>query len=96
MGTPYGTTWSARRERHFFAAITAAEDAGVAYPRRLERFLLFRGVNDRGGGWNDFAGSYPTMECAVNAVNSQCFHHDWWHVVDSVLGGKVVQGGPVV
>jgi hypothetical protein len=32
------------------------------------------------GGWNDFKGSYKTLEEAINSSNDD---NDWWHVVST-------------
>jgi len=57
----------------------------------LKRFLLFAGDNYYPrGGWDDFRGSYDSLEEALAAPR----HNDnWWHVVDSHLG-TVVKGSP--
>ena len=56
----------------------------------MKRFLLFAVHNYYpGGGWNDFQGSYDTLDEATIAgiVAGQKF--DDWEIVDSTIG-KVV------
>ena len=47
----------------------------------MKRYLLFRGDQWYPlGGWDDFFGSYDTIEEA-KAAGRAC-SHDWWHIVD--------------
>ncbi len=53
----------------------------------MKRFLLFSGSNYYPhGGWDDFRGSYDSCEEALAAPR----HGDWWQVVDTQTGVKVV------
>ena len=57
----------------------------------LKRFLLFANVTYYArGGWNDFVDSFDTIDDATNAVGRTRRDIDWWHVVDSTTGQKVV------
>lgn len=60
----------------------------------MKRFLVFAGQNYYPqGGWDDFHGSYDTLEeaeeAACNAV-SHALHgwqaEDWSHIVDTEIG----------
>ena len=49
---------------------------------KLKRYLLFcGGTYYPYGGWDDFAGSYDSLEQAEKAA-----YDDWWHIVDSDTG----------
>lgn len=52
-------------------------------------YLLFAGDSYYPcGGWRDFVGAFPSIESAVEYVNTvDC---DWWHVV---LGNGIVRSG---
>ncbi len=46
----------------------------------MKRYLLFAGWNYYpGGGWEDFQGSFETIEDAENAMTRE---NDWHHIVD--------------
>ena len=52
----------------------------------MKRFLLFAGfIECPDGGWQDFKGSFDTLEEATSKGEAQ--HTDdrieWWHIVDS-------------
>lgn len=49
-------------------------------PKTAGTFLLFAGEDyEANGGWEDFAGQFPTLAAAeAHAATIFC---DWWHVV---------------
>ena len=59
----------------------------------LKRFLLFANVTYYAhGGWNDFVDSFDTIDDATKHAMEYVdrLDLDWWHVVDSTTGQKVV------
>jgi hypothetical protein len=53
----------------------------------MKKYLLFLGdCYYPGGGWNDFKGSFDTIEEAWAAVPPDT---DWWHIVDSETASEV-------
>lgn len=59
----------------------------------MKRFLLFRGQTYyAAGGWNDFKGSFDTLEEA-KATPKVEYCDDWEHVIDTVSGNIVHQDG---
>jgi len=57
----------------------------------MKRYALFAGdYYYPSGGWNDFRGSFETVEAAVDAVAP---HYDWYHVVDLTTGELVKDQG---
>lgn len=62
----------------------------------LKRYLVFAGETYyAAGGWNDFAGSFDTVGDAANHAIEyvERIRFDWWHVVDSATGKKVIISG---
>lgn len=64
---------------------------------KLKRYLVFSGKlpacgNDSEGGWNDFVGSYDTLEEAHVVMDDEYWTTDWSHVVDSETGSKIPRG----
>jgi hypothetical protein len=54
----------------------------------MKRYLLFcYSQYYPSGGWNDFEGSFDTIEDAQNAA-----HGDWWHIVDTEDGRTCASG----
>ena len=50
----------------------------------LKRYLLFQGETYYpDGGWNDFIGSYDSIEEAENVLINKDAKFTWWHIVDS-------------
>lgn len=53
----------------------------------LKRYLLFAGwVYYPGGGWEDFIGSFDTVEEAKAAIEGS---KDWAHIIDKETGEKI-------
>ena len=62
----------------------------------MERFLLFAGDEYYpAGGWDDFRGSFKTVEEAEKKADKPTDRewannsYDWWHIVDSTTGKSV-------
>ena len=60
----------------------------------MQRYLLFMGSNYYpSGGWEDFVGSFPSVEGAlVYALEGHGHSRDWFQVVDLISGEIVRQG----
>jgi hypothetical protein len=51
----------------------------------MKRYLLFAGDNFYPeGGWNDYCGSFDTIDEAIDYLNGNVV--DWWHIVDIKYG----------
>jgi hypothetical protein len=51
----------------------------------MKRYLLFCGHNYYPhGGWDDFIGSYDTLEEALEDITAE-----WYHVIDGTNGQRV-------
>lgn len=56
-------------------------------------FLLFCGQSYYpGGGWEDYEGSFETIEEAVERVANMGGMTDWWHVVN-LETGRIAKSG---
>jgi hypothetical protein len=54
----------------------------------IKRFVLFAGHNYYpNGGWDDFQGSFDTLEDAESF--NQTISSDWWHIIDLTTGEDV-------
>ena len=64
----------------------------------VQRFLLFSGVEDAKGGWDDFSGDFSRL--AVARVAFARSDHDWAHVLDgdglTIVARWYKRGGDVV
>ena len=50
----------------------------------LQQFIVFAGDNYYpGGGWDDFQGSYETLQEALTEAPAL---GEWWHIVDTKTG----------
>ena len=65
----------------------------------MKRYALFGGLDYYpGGGWEDFIGTFDTIEEATRAVSgsggvpyeSKPRDPDWWHIVDLTTGERVL------
>ena len=48
------------------------------------------------GGWNDFEGSFETIEEAIKEATSSAFYNEKfkrYHVIDLTIGEEVAHGG---
>jgi hypothetical protein len=53
----------------------------------LKNFLLFAGdVYYPSGGWDDFQGSFDTVDEAKAYLKAQNHNHDWWQIVNLSTG----------
>lgn len=63
----------------------------------MKRFLLFASsFYYPNGGWDDFIGSFDTVEGAVEfltSVDKEEVHHDWYQVVDTITFTIVARSG---
>lgn len=68
-------------------------DHGTAL-EATKRFLAFGGYNYYpGGGWEDFAGSFDTLDEAVTAAKEAADKdYGWWNVADAATGRVVGRG----
>jgi len=49
----------------------------------MKRYLAFAGETYYpGGGWEDYIGTYDTIEEA-RAVLKEKYNHGWWQIVDT-------------
>lgn len=63
-----------------------------------KKYLLFAGpFYYPGGGWEDFIGSYRSIDEAKKAFDEQCEKHsdiNWAHIVDVDTGKRILENIP--
>lgn len=53
----------------------------------MKRYLLFAGdYQHPKGGWNDFKGTFDTIEECEEYYKTSCYFCDWGYVVDTTTG----------